>query len=225
MTSLGESLMKPTTMLYRNLMAMDVEESIRSYPLDGVVLLTGCARPTRPRSWGRARRTFRDRRHRRPDAHRPLARRGARLVLRLLALQRGAPSRTDHRGGVHRDRERDVSLERPLPDDGDRLDDGVHDRGARADAARGRGDPGGRLAPRARRGGGGHADRRAGGAASARPTFSPATRSRTRSGAARDLRIDECADPPCGIRREARDRPSAVAVRRAGRRHALARST
>ena len=40
--SLGESLMKPTTMLYRNLMAMDVEESIRSYPLDGVMLLTGC---------------------------------------------------------------------------------------------------------------------------------------------------------------------------------------
>jgi L-arabonate dehydrase len=38
----GESLMKPTTMLYRNLMAMDVEESIRSYPLDGVILLTGC---------------------------------------------------------------------------------------------------------------------------------------------------------------------------------------
>jgi dihydroxy-acid dehydratase len=40
--SLGENLMKPTTMLYRNLMAMDVEESIRSYPLDGVVLLGGC---------------------------------------------------------------------------------------------------------------------------------------------------------------------------------------
>jgi dihydroxy-acid dehydratase len=40
--SLGESLMKPTAMLYRNLMAMDVEESIRAYPLDGVVLLTGC---------------------------------------------------------------------------------------------------------------------------------------------------------------------------------------
>ena len=40
--SLGESLMKPTTMLYRNLMSMDVEESMRSYPLDGVVLLTGC---------------------------------------------------------------------------------------------------------------------------------------------------------------------------------------
>ena len=44
--SLGEALMKPTTMLYRNLMAMDVEESIRSYPLDGVVLLTGCDKTT-----------------------------------------------------------------------------------------------------------------------------------------------------------------------------------
>lgn len=40
--SLGENLMKPTTMLYRNLMAMDVEESIRSYPLDAVVLIGGC---------------------------------------------------------------------------------------------------------------------------------------------------------------------------------------
>jgi dihydroxy-acid dehydratase len=40
--SLGENLMKPTAMLYRNLMAMDVEESIRSYPLDAVVLLGGC---------------------------------------------------------------------------------------------------------------------------------------------------------------------------------------
>jgi dihydroxy-acid dehydratase len=38
--------MKPTTMLYRNLMAMDVEESIRAYPLDGVVLLTGCDKTT-----------------------------------------------------------------------------------------------------------------------------------------------------------------------------------
>jgi L-arabonate dehydrase len=44
--SLGEALMKPTTMLYRNLMAMDVEENIRSYPLDGVVLLTGCDKTT-----------------------------------------------------------------------------------------------------------------------------------------------------------------------------------
>jgi len=40
--SLGEQLMKPTTMLYRNLMAMDVEECLRSYPLDAVVLIGGC---------------------------------------------------------------------------------------------------------------------------------------------------------------------------------------
>jgi dihydroxy-acid dehydratase len=40
--SLSENLMKPTTMLYRNLMAMDVEEMIRAHPLDAVVLLGGC---------------------------------------------------------------------------------------------------------------------------------------------------------------------------------------
>lgn len=40
--SLGENLMKPTTMLYRNLMAMEVEESIRAYPIDCVVLIAGC---------------------------------------------------------------------------------------------------------------------------------------------------------------------------------------
>jgi dihydroxy-acid dehydratase len=44
--SLGEVLMKPTTMLYRNLMAMDVEECIRAYPLDAVVLLSGCDKTT-----------------------------------------------------------------------------------------------------------------------------------------------------------------------------------
>src|SRR3979411_3515750 len=44
--SLGEILMKPTTMLFRNLMAMDVEECIRAYPLDGVVLLAGCDKAT-----------------------------------------------------------------------------------------------------------------------------------------------------------------------------------
>jgi len=40
--SLGENLMKPSAMLYRNLMSMDVEECIRAYPLDAVVLLGGC---------------------------------------------------------------------------------------------------------------------------------------------------------------------------------------
>lgn len=40
--SLGEELMKPTAALYRNLLSMDVEECIRSYPLDGVILLGNC---------------------------------------------------------------------------------------------------------------------------------------------------------------------------------------
>lgn len=44
--SLGEQFMKPTTMLFRNLMAMDVEESIRANPVDGVVLLCGCDKTT-----------------------------------------------------------------------------------------------------------------------------------------------------------------------------------
>jgi len=44
--SLGETLMKPTAMLYRNLVSMDVEESIRANPMDGVVLLCGCDKTT-----------------------------------------------------------------------------------------------------------------------------------------------------------------------------------
>src|SRR6266516_2889259 len=44
--SLGEPFIKPTTMLYRNLMAMDVEEMIRANPIDGVVLLGGCDKTT-----------------------------------------------------------------------------------------------------------------------------------------------------------------------------------
>jgi L-arabonate dehydrase len=44
--SLGETLMRPTTMLFRNLVSMDVEESIRANPIDGVVLLAGCDKTT-----------------------------------------------------------------------------------------------------------------------------------------------------------------------------------
>ncbi|MDJ1158650.1 IlvD/Edd family dehydratase [Chelatococcus sp. SYSU_G07232] len=44
--SLGETMLRPTAMLYRNLAAMDVEESIRANPLDGVVLLMGCDKTT-----------------------------------------------------------------------------------------------------------------------------------------------------------------------------------
>ncbi len=45
-TSTGETMMRPTAMLFRNLASMDTEESIRANPLDGVVLLTGCDKTT-----------------------------------------------------------------------------------------------------------------------------------------------------------------------------------
>ena len=44
--SLGETLVKPTAMLFRNLASMDTEESIRANPIDGVVLMTGCDKTT-----------------------------------------------------------------------------------------------------------------------------------------------------------------------------------
>lgn len=44
--SLGECSIKPTAMLFRNLASMDVEESIRSNPMDGVVLMCGCDKTT-----------------------------------------------------------------------------------------------------------------------------------------------------------------------------------
>lgn len=45
-SSLGETVMRPTTMLFRNLASMDTEEAIRANPIDGVVLLTGCDKTT-----------------------------------------------------------------------------------------------------------------------------------------------------------------------------------
>ena len=44
--SLGEQLMKPTAMMYRNFLAMEVEELLRSYPIDGAVLIGGCDKTT-----------------------------------------------------------------------------------------------------------------------------------------------------------------------------------
>lgn len=52
--SLGETLVRPTTMLFRNLMSMDVEESIRANPVDGVVLLSGCDKTTPAQLMGAA---------------------------------------------------------------------------------------------------------------------------------------------------------------------------
>ncbi len=52
--SLGEPFMRPSSMMFRNLMAMDVEESIRANPMDGVVLLCGCDKTTPAQLMGAA---------------------------------------------------------------------------------------------------------------------------------------------------------------------------
>lgn len=52
--SLGEMFMRPTAMMFRNLMAMDVEESIRANPIDAVVLLCGCDKTTPAQLMGAA---------------------------------------------------------------------------------------------------------------------------------------------------------------------------
>lgn len=52
--SLGEEFMKPSAMLYRNLMAMDVEETLRANPVDGVVLLCNCDKTTPAQLMGAA---------------------------------------------------------------------------------------------------------------------------------------------------------------------------
>lgn len=52
--SLGEELMKPSAMLYRNLLAMELEETLRAYPIDSVVLLTGCDKTTPAQLMGAA---------------------------------------------------------------------------------------------------------------------------------------------------------------------------
>lgn len=46
--SCGESNLRPTAMLFRNLASMDVEEAIRGNPMDGVVLMMGCDKTTPP---------------------------------------------------------------------------------------------------------------------------------------------------------------------------------
>ena len=92
--SLGEPIIKPTAMLYRNLMAMAVEELIRGNPLDGVVAPRRLRQddPGEPHGSGERRRPGAHG-HRRPDAQRPVPERARRRVHRLLAAARRAAGR------------------------------------------------------------------------------------------------------------------------------------
>jgi len=131
--SLGELFMRPTTMLYRNLMAMDTEEMIRAHPLDGVVLLGNCDKTTPAQMMGAA------------SANVPaimltggphLSGRFRGGMLRLSALLGGVPRRHDRRGRHARARRRHQSLRWPLHGDGYGIDHGGNGRGARDGATR-----------------------------------------------------------------------------------------
>ena len=161
--SLGEEFMKPSAMLYRNLMAMEVEETLRSNPIDGVVLLCNCDKTTPAQLMA-----------------------AASADLPAIQLNGGPRSSSRWRGaevgtgtdlwkywdelragriterGFRRTRSLSRLLGRRLQHDGHRLDDDGPLRSAGNDAAGDLGDPGDRLAPRGRRRGDGPPDRRAG---------------------------------------------------------------
>ena len=146
--SLGESNLRPTAMLFRNLVSMDVEESIRANPIDGVVLLTGCDKTTPALLMGAAScdlptivlsggpmltGRFRGQR--------------ARLRHRRVQVFGRAPRRQHVAGRLRRRRIRHVAQPRPLHDHGHRVDDGEHGRSARHRDGGQRRDPGRRFPP------------------------------------------------------------------------------
>ena len=147
--TLSEPFQKPTTMMYRNFLAMETEEALRSYPADGAVLMGGCDKTTPALLMGAISMNL-------PAIYMPAGPmlrgnwRGhalgsgsdvwkywAELRAGTITVRRLGRDRTGHR-----------ALARPLHDDGHRLDHDQRRRGARHDLA-GRGlDPRGRLAPR-----------------------------------------------------------------------------
>ena len=144
--TLGETFMKPSTMLYRNLLAMEAEEALRSYPADGVVLLGGCDKTVPALVMGATSANLPgDLRPGRSDAARQLARPDARLRQRRLEVLGRAARRHARRMRVARDGRRHRALVRHLHDDGHGVDDGGGGRGAGPDAAGRLVDPGRRL--------------------------------------------------------------------------------
>ena len=96
--SLSEPFQKPTTMLYRNLLAMETEELLRSYPIDGAVLMGGCDKTTPGLLMGASSMDLPALvPARRADAARALGRHDARLRLRHLEVLGGSAGREDHR--------------------------------------------------------------------------------------------------------------------------------
>ncbi len=146
--TLSESFMKPTTMLYRNLLAIETEEQIRAHPVDGVVLMGGCDKTTPGLIMGALSAGL-------PMIYLPAgpmlrgnyAGQTARLGLRRLEVLGRAPRRQHQREAVARRRGRHRALLRPLHDHGHRLDDDGDRRLDGPDAARRLLDPGARRQP------------------------------------------------------------------------------
>ena len=147
--SLGESNMRPTAMLFRNLASMDVEESIRGNPIDGVMLLVGCDKTTPALLMGAPR----------CDLPTIVVSGGPMLNGKFrgqdigsgtacLEILRGGEGRPHAGRGLPRRRAGPEPLGRQLHDHGHGLDHGQHGRGARHRHAGQRRDPGGRFAPR-----------------------------------------------------------------------------
>ena len=144
--SVSESYVKPTTMMYRNMLAMETEELLRSHPVDGAVLMGGCDKTTPGlRHGGDQHEHPGDLRPRRADAARQLAGPGARLRLGRLEILGRAARRQDHRAGLARRGGRHRPLLRHLHDDGHGQHDDRDRRGG------GHGAAGRVLHPRRRR--------------------------------------------------------------------------
>ena len=152
MISLGEPFLHPTSLMFRNLMSMDVEEMIRAQPMDAVVLIGGCDKTVPALLMGAL------------SADKPaiLVVTGPMMTSRHGDQRLGActdcrrfwaqyRAGTIERRGDLRDREPARHDRRHLHGDGHREHDGLPRRDARHDAARHRGDPGGPRRPPARR--------------------------------------------------------------------------
>ena len=149
--SLGEVFLSPTSLMFRNLMAIDIEEMIRAQPMDAVVLVGGCDKTVPAQLMGAI------------SANLPaiqlvagpmmtvaLPRRAARRLHRLPALLGQVPRRRGRRRGDRRDRGQPRHHRRHLRRDGHGQHDGLDRRGARHDPAGQRGDPRGPCRPAAR---------------------------------------------------------------------------
>ena len=150
--SLGEVFLSPTSLMFRNLMAIDTEEMIRAQPMDAVVLVGGCDKTVPAQLMGAI------------SANRPAIGlvAGPMLTARWHGERLGActdcrrfwaevPRRRDRPRRDRRGRRQPRDDRRNLRGHGNGEHDGVDRRGARHDPARQRSDPGGPCRPAARR--------------------------------------------------------------------------